>query len=357
MHLLITGICGFVGSSLARRIVETGIDVKIIGVDNLIRRGSEKNLESLRHLGIQVIHGDLRLQSDVDALPNFDWLIDAAANPSVLAGADGQTSSRQLMEHNLIGTLNMLERCKALKAGFILLSTSRVYSISKLAALPVDVANNAYCLSTNGGQAGNNSFSSAGIREDFSTAAPLSLYGTSKLASESLAIEYGASFDFPVWINRCGVMAGAGQFGKADQGIFAYWINAHLRRWPLKYIGFDGHGHQVRDCLHPNDLADLVVQQLNHRTNTAKPQISNVSGGIASAMSLRQLTEWCNREFGVHQVGSDPTPRSFDLPWVVLDSTQAANVWNWQPKVPQDEILRGIAEHARANPDWLSVSR
>ena len=49
--------------------------------------------------------------------------------------------------------------------------------------------------------------------------------GASKLASEQLILEYGNSFDFPVWINRCGVLAGAGQFGKADQGIFSYWIH------------------------------------------------------------------------------------------------------------------------------------
>ena len=52
-----------------------------------------------------------------------------------------------------------------------------------------------------------------GIAETFSVQPPISLYGTSKLASETLALEYGAGFDFPVWINRCGVLAGAGQFG------------------------------------------------------------------------------------------------------------------------------------------------
>ena len=59
-------------------------------------------------------------------------MIDCAANPSVLAGVDGQISSRQLMEHNLVGTINLLEYCKKYKAGLILLSTSRVYSANKL---------------------------------------------------------------------------------------------------------------------------------------------------------------------------------------------------------------------------------
>ncbi len=77
------------------------------------------------------------MPSDLETLPAADWVIDAAANPSVLAGVDGRTSSRQLIEHNLHGTLNLLEYCKRHKAGFILLSSSRVYSIPALAGLPL----------------------------------------------------------------------------------------------------------------------------------------------------------------------------------------------------------------------------
>ena len=105
--------------------------------------------------------------------------------------------------------------------------------------------------------------SAHGIAENFSTTPPLSLYGSSKLASECVALEYGETFEFPVWINRCGVLAGAGQFGRADQGIFSFWINAYLRRAPLRYIGFDGAGHQTRDCLHPRDLLPVLQKQMS----------------------------------------------------------------------------------------------
>ena len=57
-------------------------------------------------------------------------MIDAAANPSVLAGLQGPFSSRQLFEHNLASVVNVLEYCKAHKAGLVLLSSSRVYSIA-----------------------------------------------------------------------------------------------------------------------------------------------------------------------------------------------------------------------------------
>ena len=354
MNLLITGACGFVGQALIGALREAGLAWKLSGFDNLSRPGSELNRAALRHWGVPLFHGDLRCQSDVDALPAVDGILDCAANPSVLAGADGQTSSRQLMEHNLLGTLHMLEKCKRDKAGFVLLSTSRVYAIAPLAQLPVQARDGAYRLRADAplppGVSGH------GVDETFSTAAPVSLYGASKLASEALALEYGSTFGFPVWINRCGVLAGAGQFGRADQGIFAYWLNAHLRRRPLRYLGFDGEGHQVRDCLHPRDLLPLLQQQFASASDTTKPRTLNVAGGIESAFSLRQLTEWCAARFGPHPVARDPQPRPFDLPWVVLDARRAQTVWGWQPQTPRAAILEEIAAHAQANPQWLGVS-
>src|SRR5204862_1099219 len=116
----------------------------LVGFDNFIRPGSESNRAELKKLGVKLFHGDLRAASDLETLPAVDWVIDAAANASVLAGVDGRTSSRQLVEHNLGGTINVLEFCKAHRAGFILLSTSRVYSIAPLAGLKVEVHDNAF---------------------------------------------------------------------------------------------------------------------------------------------------------------------------------------------------------------------
>lgn len=193
------------------------------------------------------------------------------------------------------------------------------------------------------------------MTEEFSTAAPVSLYGASKLASEQLALEYGAAFGFPVWVDRCGVMAGAWQFGKPDQGIFSYWIHSWARQAPLKYIGFGGTGHQVRDCLHPRDLLELLLKQMA-AGQAAMPRVVHVGGGADSAMSLRQLSDWCAAEFGPHAVGSDLAPRPFDLPWVVLDTARAEAVWDWKPRCGVGDICAEIARHAREHPEWLAVS-
>ncbi len=354
MKILISGVCGFVGSTLARALLQSGRGHQIYGFDNFIRPGSETNRAELKALGVKLFHGDLRAASDLETLPACDWVIDAAANPSVLAGVDGKTSSRQLIEHNLGGTVNLLEYCKQHRAGFILLSTSRVYSIAPLAALAVDAVNGAFRVAS--GTPLPAGVSVAGVDETFATLAPISLYGSTKLASEALALEYGETFQLPVFINRCGVLAGAGQFGRPDQGIFTYWLNSHLHRRPLKYIGFGGHGHQVRDCLHPRDLVPLLEKQFAAPPMPATDRVANFSGGLASARSLRQLTDWCDARFGPHPVTADPAPRAFDIPWIILDHAKATRLWHWRPAISTDAILDEIAAHARAHPGWLDIS-
>jgi CDP-paratose 2-epimerase len=352
MKLLITGICGFVGSRLAAALPQRVLDVEIAGIDNLLRPGSEINRTELRSNGVRLIHGDLRCRSDVESLPACDWVIDAAANPSVLAGVDGRSSPRQLTEHNLAGTLNLLEYCRERKAGLILLSSSRVYSVKDLAALPVRQESNTFVLETDAPLP--SGVSHRGVTERFPTSPPVSLYGATKLSSEIMALEYGLTFDFPVWVNRCGVLAGAGQFGTAEQGIFSYWLHAHAARLPLRYIGFGGCGYQVRDAFHPEDLAGLIALQLQ-RTPPADP-VYNAGGGLENSMSLAQLTAWCDERFGPHQPEPDLRPRPFDIPWLIMDYRRAQSDFDWRPERSLGSILDEIAGHVRNNPGWLQRS-
>jgi CDP-paratose 2-epimerase len=353
MRVLITGICGFVGSTLAREWLEAEPGLVVYGMDNFIRPGSEYNRTSLQKLGIKLFHGDIRMVSDFDNIPPVDWVIDASANPSVLAGVDGATSSRQLIEHNLMGTVNILEYCKRHNAGFILLSTSRVYSMAPLVKVAVEIKGEAFQLSDVHNLPPG--LTTAGIAETFSTAPPISLYGSTKLASETLALEYGETFGFPVWINRCGVLAGAGQFGKADQGIFAFWINSWLHRRQLNYIGFSGMGHQVRDCLHPRDLISLIKKQ-TATGPTAAVRVINLGGGKDNAISLAELSSWCRERFGEHAVSGVPEMRRFDIPWLVMDSALAGEIWGWRPETSLADNLEEIARHAEDHSDWLEIS-
>ena len=351
MKILITGICGFVGNIIAKTLIQSHSNLQIIGIDNFSRKGAELNISELTGLGFNLTRGDIRCQSDIDEVPKVDWVVDCAANPTVLAGLDRNSSSRNLMEHNLLSTINLLEYCKKHKAGLILLSTSRVYSSTELAALPVESSEQRFQLNdtvTKG-------ISNLGITEDFPTTAPLSLYGASKLASETLILEYGECFDFPVWIDRCGVLAGAGQFGKADQGIFSFWIHSFREKKPLKYIGYNGSGYQVRDALHPKDLVPLIYRQMMGPEWEA-PKIINLGGGIKNSMSLKELSNWCEDRFGKNNVVASQEERIMDAPWIVMDSTTAQNSWDWTIRVDIQQILEEIANHAEQNPDWLKLA-
>jgi CDP-paratose 2-epimerase len=354
MKILITGVCGFVGSALAECLLERMEGIRVAGMDNLIRPGSETNRLRLQRLGVEFIHGDLRSASDIAGLPACDFVIDAAANPSVVAGLSGGGSSRRLFEHNLTAIGNVLEYSKQHKAGLLLLSTNRVYSISALRGIPLSVNNQAFAVDPAATLPRGLTVNGIGI--DFSTEAPISLYGATKLASEIMALEYGAAFDFPVWITRCGVLAGAGQFGTPAQGIFAFWVNAHLRRRPMRYIGFNGTGHQTRDAFHPRDLAALLAAQIRTARSDGQ-RIYTAGGGPANAMSLAQLTAWCDQRFGRHAPGVDPEPRTYDVPWMAMDNTGASKDFGWQIEMPIAKILEDIAQHASNHPDWLEVSR
>ncbi len=357
MKILITGACGFVGMRVAKYLANafagSGRSLELLGIDNFSRPGSELNRNEFSKIGGRLFHGDLRMASDLDAIPRVDWMIDAAANPSVLAGVDGRTSSRQIIQHNLESTINMLEYCKTHSAGFALISTSRVYSIQALSQIPIVEHKNGYAV--NVFESLPQGLSAKGIAEDFSTSAPISLYGSSKLAAEALAVEYGAAFDFPVWVNRCGILAGAGQFGRADQGILSYWINSYCQQKPLRYIGFNGLGYQTRDCLHPDDLSALMIQQMSSNDDS-HDRVFNLGGGVDSTFSLAQLSDWCADRFVHRKIDSEPEQRRFDIPWLVMDSSKARQRWGWSPKISRQQIFEEIASHASANSEWLEVS-
>lgn len=337
MRILITGGAGFVGSFLARAFKREDPRTHVVVFDNLRRRGTELNLPTFKKLGVNFIHGDVRHPNDFDLLDkeSFDLLIEASAEPSVSAGLNG--SPHYVFHTNLNGLLNCIEFARKHVNYFLFLSTSRVYSIASLRGINLTATDTRFVIANQQDIPG---VSPEGIAEDFPTHLPRSFYGATKLASEMLVQEYVYAYGLKAIINRCGVIAGPGQFGKIDQGVFTLWVAAHYFNKPLQYTGFEGTGKQVRDLLHPADLFSLIKEQL---TSFEKflGQCFNVGGGVERSISLLELTQLCqkvtNKQIPITQ---DTRTSPVDVPMYISNCQKAKQHFNWQPVCSVEKIVQ-----------------
>lgn len=334
---LVTGGAGFVGSHTALALKERFIDAEVKVLDNLLRRGSELNLPLLETKGIQFFHGDVRIREDLEAVGHFDALIECSAEPSVLAGSSG--SPAYVINTNLNGLINCAELCRKKQALLLFLSTSRVYPVQKLIDAKSVESDLRFDFSDDQTLSG---VSSKGISEDFPLQGYRSYYGASKYAAEVILEEYRHSGEFPIIINRCGVLAGPRQFGKSDQGIVPFWLKAHMNNLPLKYIGFNGSGKQVRDMLHIDDLIDLLEIQLR-QYELFKDETYNVGGGLENSLSLLQLTSLCQEITGNKPfIEASQEERYADIPIYITDNTKIYKTTDWTAKKKPISILSDI---------------
>lgn len=334
---LVTGGAGFVGSHIALSLKARfeNADVKVL--DNLLRRGSEQNIPLLEAHGIKFFHGDVRIREDLENVGHFDSLIECSAEPSVLAGSSG--SPAYVINTNLNGLINCAELCRRKQATLVFLSTSRVYPVQKLIDAKISESDSRFDFTDQQTLSG---VSSQGISEDFPLQGYRSYYGASKYAAEVILEEYRHSAEFPIIINRCGVLAGPRQFGKADQGIVPFWLKAHMNKEPLKYIGFNGSGKQVRDMLHIDDLVNLIEIQLR-QTELFKDDTYNVGGGLKNSLSLVELTKLCQSLTGnTVEIEASQEERYADIPIYITDNSKIQKVSSWRPVKQPLTVLEDI---------------
>ena len=356
MHLLVTGGCGFIGSHVALHLREKGHKVSVM--DNLVRRGSEKNITVLERQGVSFFHGDVRNPEDLGNLPGgIELICDASAQPSVVTG---YTNPLFDITNNGFGAIHTLEYARPRRIPLIFWSSNRVYGADRLNALPRRETPTRFEYDPDAWnrspveQRPSGFHPIHGISEEFSIdGGQRSIYGLSKLIADAACQEYAQAYDLPIVVNRFGVISGAGQFGHTDQGWVVWWAIAHWFQLPLTYLGWEG--KQVRDVLFVEDMLEVLDLQIKKITRF-RGEVFNLGGGAANAVSLREATA------AMQEISSRTSPitvsdkaRQGDIALYWTDNRKAAQQLDWKPKTDLRTGFVRIFDWIRENePDLRS---
>ena len=336
MKILVTGGCGFVGANICISLKK--MNHKVFSLDNLSRKGSNYNLKILKNLKIKNFNIDISKYDKFFKLPKFDLIIDCCAEAAVEIS---RNELDRVINTNLIGTYNILKKIRKDNSKIIFISSSRVNSISSINDIlkkkklhsPVKIIKE--------------------IDQNFETSKPKSIYGFTKLASEMLIEEFAYAFNIKYIINRSGVLSGPLQFGKQDQGFVSLWIWSHIIKKDLKYIGYGGKGHQVRDVLHIDDLTDLIKIQIKN-FNKINNETFSIGGSTKSYTSLIKLTKICQK-ISKNKIKFKKKPQSsiYDIPYFISDNTKITKTYGWKPKRDIINIVNDTYEWLITNKEQL----
>ncbi len=333
MKILITGGCGFVGTNIALHLAKK--KYKIHCLDNLSRKGSKYNLELLKKNYIKNYNFNINNQKVIKKLPKYNLIIDCCAEAAVEIS---KKKIDKVINTNLIGTINILKKAKKDKSKIIFLSSSRVYPIDQLSNI---IKNK-------------NIKKNLPIKKTISEAQPTkgakSIYGLTKFASEMFIEEFSYAFGIKYLINRCGVISGPLQFGKQDQGFVSLWIWRHLNKKKLNYIGYGGHGNQVRDVLHIKDLCDLIHIQIKN-LKKINNRLFTVGGSKKNFTSLKNLTLLCQKITGNKiKIGKISKTSIYDIPYYITDNRNVLKTYKWKQKKTMYDIVKDTYK-------WLSNNK
>jgi CDP-paratose 2-epimerase len=334
VKVVITGGAGFIGSNTAARFMRDGHIVVVI--DDLSRRGTDKNLEWLKEQGsFEFSKTDIRnapaLAEVVARHADARAVLHLAAQVAVTTSVE---DPRTDFEINALGTFNVLEavRKHARDALVVFASTNKVYG--GLEHLEVKEVEGRYQLVER----------PHGVPEteplDFH-----SPYGCSKGAADQYVIDYSRIYGMKTVALRQSCIYGRRQFGVEDQGWVAWFTIAARQGRPITIYG---DGKQVRDALFVDDLVGLYLACIE-RPDVVSGKAYNVGGGPGNQLSLLQLLADLEKRYGITIARSFSKTRPGDQPVFVADVRKAERELGWKPTTSIPEGVGILADWVSAN--------
>ena len=310
---LITGGLGFIGSNLARVMVETGAQVTL--VDSLAPEygGNLFNVEGIEN-SVRLNISDVRDQHSLRYLVQAqDYLFNLAGQTSHL---DSMQDPITDLEINAKAQLFILEACRKYNPGIkiIFASTRQVYGPPEY--LPVDEKHPLH---------------------------PVDINGVDKLAGEWYHLLYGKIYGIRTCVLRLTNTLGPRMRVKdARQTFLGIWIRLLLEGKPFEVWN----GEQLRDFTYVDDAVDAFLMAA--ASDSANGQIMNLGGD--RIISLRELAELLIRingkgEYVVRQFPEDR--KRIDIGDYYADFSMIRASLGWEPKIPLDEALRRTLEYYR----------
>ena len=305
-HALVTGAAGFIGSTLADRLLADG--VRVTGVDAFtdyydVALKRRNVAGALAHRGFELLELDLGT-ADLAALPEVDVVFHNAAQPGVRASWGREFSA--YTHHNVLATQRLLERYKRSRLErFVYASSSSIY-----------------------GDAESYPTSEAMLPRPFSP------YGVTKLAGEHLVLLYGRNFGTQVAALRYFTVYGPRQ--RPDMA-FHRFCRAMLANEPITVYG---DGHQSRDFTF---VADAVEANVRAWQRAAPQGVYNVGGG--SQVEVLEAIALLENSLGRKaRVNLEARPAGDPLR-TRADATRLASDLGYATKV-------GIADGLAAQAEW-----
>ncbi|MBC5775131.1 GDP-mannose 4,6-dehydratase [Pontibacter sp. KCTC 32443] len=336
-YTLITGGAGFVGTNLAKRLLDDGKRVMIF--DNLNRDGVEQNLQWLHDTyghKLEVYVGDIRdLQTVRKVMKRAEAVFHFAAQVAVTTSLDLPLND---FEVNARGIINLLEAIREQDnpPPLVFTSTNKVYGgLEDLKFI------------SNGSRyyPADENIKENGISEarvlDFH-----SPYGCSKGAADQYVIDYARTYDIPAVVFRMSCIYGPHQYGNEDQGWVAHFA---IRAIEGKPVSIYGDGKQVRDILFVEDLVDAFLLAQEHMPSI-KGQAFNIGGGPENTVSLLELLKTIGKYRGKKIALSFGDWRPGDQHYYVSDTRKFQEATGWYPK---HNVQEGVAKLYQ----WLCENR